>query len=202
MVQASQRRIRALLELESVELIHNDLSNAAYYFKSRMDKRIKHGERDGVFHEMMAALMMTAFSLEAYLNFIGWSKLANWNERKKIHDKLKAVCEALGIKADYDKRPLSTVGDLIEFRNMIAHGKPRIVKDKRIAEGTHDELTAELRGYQAELDRIVTPDFVKTAYDDVEKLWQEMLTAANIDVMETLDGGGSSIEFIAFADQQ
>jgi hypothetical protein len=202
MSEASKKRIRALLEIKNQDLIHNDLSNAAFYFKKRIDERIAKNDHDGIFLEMIAALTMTAFALEANLNFVGSNKVKGWNDWQSVGNKLKEVCKSLDLNPDHNKRPYATVAKLISIRNTLAHGKPQIVEIKEEVEGTHDELMARVRNYQNEWEKAVTPAFVAEAYDDVEAIWQEMLKAAKIDVIESTSGGSGGIEFLGYAEPE
>ena len=60
MTDPGERRIKAKLDREWRDLIHNDLSSAAWYFEQRVQARIAADDREGVGFEMIAALTMTA----------------------------------------------------------------------------------------------------------------------------------------------
>lgn len=196
----ASKQMRALLEIKSADYIHNDLSSAAFYFKEGVAERLKRDERDGIFLQMMAALVMTAFSLEAYLNFLGSQKVANWNDRMAISGKLKTLCDEFGVAQDETDRPFSTVAELVALRNTLAHGKPQIIDTKIEVIGTHDELMARMRGPKAEWETKVAPEFVETAYDDVEEIWRRLLTAAKIETIETTGRESAGLEFLAFVE--
>jgi len=199
MADEPQRRIRARLEVETADLIHNELTGAAFYFRERVAERIAAGDHDGIFFEMIAGLTMSAFSLEACLNYVGDAKIGDWKEFARTADKLALICEKLGVTRDTSQRPHSTISPLIELRNLMAHGKPKVVVKVEEAEGTHDELVARVRAIQTEWwETMVTPEFVSIAFDDVEAIWLEMLKAADIDIIETMRGGGSSIHFLGY----
>ncbi|WP_426017211.1 hypothetical protein [Brevundimonas sp. DWR2-3-1b1] len=197
----TEQRINALLEVERIDLIHNDLSSAAFHLKTRIDKALApDGDRDGVGLDMMAGITMLAFTFEAYLNFIGDLKVQNWNERASGKEKREAVWNTLGLSWEPAARPASTILRLIKARDMMAHGKPVKVKKEWVAQGTDGELQNLLRAYQTEFDALITPEFFATAYDDVEAIWKEMLGAGNIQVHETFDKGMSGITFISAAE--
>lgn len=84
----------------------------------------------GSFHQFMASLVFTAFTLEAYLNHIGPKLFDNWHdlERLKPCEKLNTVLEKLQINTDYGKRPWQVMRVLFRFRNDIAHGKSEVVR--------------------------------------------------------------------------
>jgi hypothetical protein len=201
MVEGKQQRIRAALEVEQDDLIPNDLGNAAHYLTMRIADHLARDDHEGLFLEMIAAVTMTAFSFEAYLNFIGGETVEEWNERQRTREKLPTICTALGLTPDYSRRPYSTVEQLLDMRDLLAHGKPRRLKSRQIAEGTHDELTARARAkMEVGWAKALTPEFVAESYGDVEAIWLELLAAAKIDIIETMSGGGSSIEFLGYAE--
>ncbi|WP_428429557.1 hypothetical protein [Pararhizobium sp.] len=189
-------QIRVRVKRQKQILVHNDLSNAGYYFYKRIGERIKNDDREGVGLEMMACLMMIAFSIEAKANFLGW-KLSpkKWDEGKPTKEKLKLVAKQLGVKIDFGKRPYLTVTSLKTFRDEIAHGKPieRSTDDEEVIErdklDRYDPLTADW-------DKFLTTDFLDQAYGDVNAIWLGLLGAANLNVYETLTQGSSSFELI------
>lgn len=187
--------IKALLEYEGSELIHNDLISAAYHLKKRVEAGLANNQREGIGLDMMAAVTMTAFAFEAYLNFIGDSVIDEFKERQNGLEKRKQVMGKLGIEWDSGSRPFSTVEKLIKARDVMAHGKPRYFKEQWEAVGTHSELEETLRSYRKGLEIDITYDFMREAYDDVEAVWRMMLKASGIREFDTLDGGSSMISF-------
>jgi hypothetical protein len=105
--------------------IHNDIGNAAFYFKTRVEERIAKGDRDGIGFEIMAGLTLLAFEVEARFNFLGAKLIADWNERKPLMEKIKKVCAHLGGTPDFSARPYWSVTKLKDFRDTLAHGKPQ-----------------------------------------------------------------------------
>ncbi|MCJ7653693.1 MAG: hypothetical protein MUO97_00050 [Dehalococcoidia bacterium] len=80
---------------------------------------------EGSFYQLMASLIFTAFTLEAYLNHIGQSIFKCWDDLEQLSPKrkLNLIAEKLKIERDDSKRPFQTVSKLFKFRNDIAHGK-------------------------------------------------------------------------------
>ena len=199
-VGMSGERINARLEVERIDLIHNDLSSAAFHLKARIDKALAPGgERDGVGLDIMAGITMLAFTLEAYINFVGDLKVDKWDERASGKEKRQAVWKALELEWHSAQRPASTVLQLMKARDMMAHGKPVKTKKAWEAQGTDGELQKLLRDYQTEFDALTTPEFFAVAYEDVEGLWRTLLEAGKIEVIETFDQGISGITFISHA---
>jgi hypothetical protein len=192
---APRPRVRAMVNTRGVDLIHNDLANAAFFFTTRINDRLAQDDREGLYHEVVAALTMTAFTLEAYLNFIGPQVKTDWSERDDVETKLKA----LGVETDYNKPPYATARELIAARNRLAHGKPQDTVRRTEAIGTNEELEALAQELVRAWERAVTPEFVLQAYDDVEAIWKELLTAAGIDVIDTLSSASGSLEVLSRA---
>lgn len=193
----AEKRIRALIEVERIDRIHNDISNVAYHLVERVKQATKRDEGEGISLDIMAALVITAFAYEAYVNFIGASVIQGWCERASIAKKEQQVFEKLGLAFDRDSRPLKSAYELRDIRNTLGHGKPKTIPNKWEAVGTHSDLAAEARAAAVpQWERFTRPDYLIQAYDDVQSLWQEMLKAADLKVVETLSGGSSTITFI------
>ncbi|NRG18084.1 hypothetical protein HPQ64_10320 [Rhizobiales bacterium] len=180
--------------------IHNDLKNTAFHFKKRIVERMGNNDREGIFLEMTAALTMTAFALEACVNFVGDRVLGDrWRERASYWQKVKLVFEELGIQADYECRPFSSIGKLKKLRDTLAHGKPEHIEEEEIVIGTYDELCARQR-LAGGWEEMVTLDNVVECYDDMNEIWRLMLEAAKIEVIDTTTQGGHGMELIEFID--
>ncbi|WP_112099805.1 hypothetical protein [Mesorhizobium hawassense] len=175
--------------------IHNDLANAAFYFKQRISERLKNGDHEGVGLEMMACLTMIAFAVEAKFNFLGHRLVAKWDERAPYLDKVRRVTKHLGVAFDDKTRPYKSVRDLKDFRDTLAHGKPLELRTDKEIVTTHEEL--EKRGYlTADWQKRLTEQFVNDAFDDMEAIWRDLLARSNLAIFDTLTSGGSSITFI------
>lgn len=199
-----QARIRAKITNDWVDYPHNDLSNAAWFFRERIKKaRAERESAEGVFLDMMACLMMIAFSLEGYVNFVGeklldgqpdeWTKF----ERLTVREKIKAIRRMTGIQIDWSERPYSTTMKLVELRNILAHPKTHKAEPREwIAEGTDSAFKMMLRDYEPAWAKIINQAFVDEAYTDVEAIWRSLLAAAKIEEHETWSGGSQGIELI------
>ncbi len=97
---------------------------------------LKKGQDDkaGSFHQFMASLVFTAFTLEAYLNHIGVKIFTCWNDLERLSpkEKLNVIAERLTIHIDYGKRPWQIMKKLFGFRNDIAHGKSVTIKSEEV----------------------------------------------------------------------
>ncbi len=86
------------------------------------------------FHQFMASLVFTAFTLEAYLNHIGAQIFTSWNDLERLSpkEKLNVIAEKLNVQVDYGKRPWQIMKRLFGFRNDIAHGKSVKIKSEEV----------------------------------------------------------------------
>jgi hypothetical protein len=138
-------KIKVHLKAHRHIYIHNDIGNAAFYFKNRVDERIAQGDREGVGLEIMAGLTLLAFEVEARLNFLGEKLMgAHWKERKwSVITKVKKICAHLKVfEPDFKVRPYSSIEKLKEFRDTLAHGKPEKKVFEKEVVATAGELKA------------------------------------------------------------
>lgn len=91
-------------------------------------------EPEGSFHQIMASLVFTAFSLEAYMNHIGAKLFSCWDDLEKLspRSKMNVIAEHLKVNIDYGNRPWQIMKNLFQFRNDIAHGKSTKERSKDI----------------------------------------------------------------------
>nr|WP_317892038.1 hypothetical protein [uncultured Sphingomonas sp.] len=211
-----QPRIRALVRNDVTDYLHNDLANAAHFFRERLAKSFDEQERaDGIFLDMMAMVTMVAFALEGYVNFVGGTLIErcvkdqdcaaeSWKvfDKKGPRDKIKAIRKMTGMEIDWNKRPYVTVTELIDLRNMLAHPKPERPKHREFeAVGTDSELKQLLRSYRPEYEERLTWEFATRAYDDVEAIWQELLTRAEINPVDGMSGGSQGFSVLAWVNE-
>jgi hypothetical protein len=188
-------KIRVHLKAQRHIYVHNDIGNAAFYFKTRVDERIAKDDRDGVGLEIVAGLTLLAFEVEAKFNFLGAKLVANWEERKPALVKVRKVCSHLGVTPDFLVRPYLSVAKLKDFRDTLAHGKPEEkVFDKEVV-ATAEELEA-MGLLQADWVAFLDQNFFHEAYSDVEQIWKDLLTKSGLTVFDTLTHGTRNISFI------
>lgn len=175
--------------------IHNDISNTANHLRKRVEEMAESGKRDGISLDITACLVLLAFSFESRLNFIGDKAVEGWKERRPFEKKLKSIIETLRLVPDFKIRPYSTIEQLKNFRDTIAHGQPAtVVTDEMLIvdpRDSYDEI--ELRG---EWEAFLTLDFMRQCSDDIDLIWEEWLVAAGIDRFETLTHGFYSFDLV------
>lgn len=87
----------------------------------------------GSINDLMPALAFAAFTVEAYVNFIGSKLLPKlWKNERNLgfEKKLKKIFEELGQQfPDCSVDPYSSILSLKNLRDELAHGKPYVVDD-------------------------------------------------------------------------
>ncbi|GBE37561.1 hypothetical protein BMS3Bbin08_00151 [bacterium BMS3Bbin08] len=133
------------------------------------------------FHQFMASLVFTAFTLEAYLNHIGAKIFTCWNDLERLSpkEKINVIAEKLSVQVDYGKRPWQIMKKLFGFRNDIAHGKSVEIKSEEViplinhTEDIHDSLRTSWEMFCTERKAI-------KAREDVENIIKTIHKASGI----------------------
>lgn len=144
---------------------------------SRVTLEIGQNGVHGAAWQRLASTLLAAFAVEAFLNHVGTSLLSNWPEIERKHSvlaKIRLIAKELGVDlGSKDERPLSTVRELVSFRNALAHGRTVQLKppdqlldltediDKHLVDG------APLTDWE---EKIRSDDFAMRAQADVEEL--------------------------------
>jgi hypothetical protein len=79
-------------------------------------------------------VILAAFSIEAYVNSLGFRKVKSWKSRERTGWKAKIdLLHKLAKRVpNWDENPLKFAVEVFATRDRLAHGKPEIVKSKRI----------------------------------------------------------------------
>ena len=157
---------------------YNELWRVSYWTMHRAEE-----EHEGSFFQIMASLIFTAFTLEAYLNHVGKSIFECWDDLERLSPsaKINVIAEQLKVKKDDSKRPFQTVKRLFDFRNDVAHGKTILLK-------TEEQISvanASIENYihkmlEPEWEEYSTLDNAKRARADVEEIIEIFHKSANI----------------------
>jgi hypothetical protein len=94
---------------------------------------LKSGEQiaKGSVWQFLASAIFTAFAFEAYLNHVGPQVYERWEDVDRLSPvaKLDLICTLLKVKKGSE---VSTIKELFNFRNKIAHGRTRTVRDEKV----------------------------------------------------------------------
>jgi hypothetical protein len=187
--------IKARIEQKKNIYVHNDLSQAASFFKQVVDDRIKTDERDGLAFYRMACAMMLAFTFEAKINFLGHKCVQNWNEKQSFDDKVEQVLQRLGVALDWKTRPYTSIDGLRRFRNSIAHGKPVEIEHDETVQVPADELDRRV-DLSGEWEAACTPEKLTQASGDLDDIWKDLLERSGLSIWDTMTTGEHGITFI------
>jgi hypothetical protein len=137
-------------------------------------------EKEGSFYTELGAIVLTAFTFEAYLNHLGEFNLKLWKPDKfiSVWEKYKILCKELNIHPDLTKRPYITLEDLIDFRNVMAHGRTEdvIVENKEVSsqDNPHDHAP------NAWWEDFCTLENAKLVKNDISEIITELNKAADL----------------------
>lgn len=138
---------------------------------------------EGSYYQLMASLIFTAFTLEAFLNHIGQNIFKCWEDLDKLSPsgKLNLIAEKLEIEKDDGKRPFQTVIELFKFRNDVAHGKTVHLQFEgqiAIADDKFDQYMFE--SLQTPWQQYCNLKNAERAREDVEKICRIIHEASDI----------------------
>jgi hypothetical protein len=131
----------------------------------------------GRYHLVMSALLLTAFTFEAYLNHLGERKIPFWGEIDsiKVLSKYAVLCKQFAIFPDSSKRPYQTLTSLFRFRNAIAHGKSRVLNETKEVSAQSDPFDHRPK---TDWEEYCTLENAKRAKVDVCAIVEELHIAA------------------------
>jgi hypothetical protein len=153
----------------------------AYMYKgAKCMLELAENSREGQLYTTVAALVFSAFTLEAYLNHLGKLRNKEWDEIERKYskfEKYKLFASASGIKFDcFRVRPYCTLKELFEFRDRMAHGKTtteNIDLSINIVENLLPQLNSE-----SDWQAFATLEKAQIAIKDVELLVKELHLAS------------------------
>jgi len=159
---------------------HNDLLNLAHYQREVINGKVTAGIEDAIPLDCLSCIISMAFSVEAIVNFVGHQRVQGWRERRPYRDKVNEVCGIAGLVFDEATEPFSTVWQLKETRDMIAHGQPF---EGNVNVRTREELHALM---ECPWDQHLTPQYINCAYRQVKEFKHQLFDGAGISLAHTL----------------
>lgn len=161
-----------------------DLNHGADVLMQRTEEEPK-----GSYYTTMGALLLMAFTFEAYLNHLGQKRIKFWEEIEsiKVLDKYAALCKELDLTPDFSKRPYQTLKALFKFRNSIAHGRSQILEETK-------EVSSKDEPYEhtpkAHWEEYCTFDNAKRAKQDIAEIIAELHKKAGLGDYPFIHGVG------------
>lgn len=159
---------------------HNDLMNLAHYHREVIQNKLSQKSEEALALDCMSCLIALAFSVEAIVNFVGSSKVKEWNEKSNYHQKMNNLGKVVGFQFDESTEPYTTLGRLRELRNAMAHGKPI---EKMASVSSKVELKEAMA---MPWDAFLTPEFSLQAFEQVKSFELALLENAGIPIGATL----------------
>ena len=146
-------------------------------------------EPKGSYYTTMSALLLAAFTFEAYLNHLGEKTIKFWEEIEpvKVMDKYSVLCKNLGLTPDFSKRPYQTLKALFTFRNAIAHGKSQILQETKAVSSQDDPHDHTPKAHWEEYSIL---ENAKKAKDDVSQIITESHKSADFGEYPFIHGVG------------
>ena len=135
--------------------------------------------REGQLYALVASLIFSAFTLEAYFNHLGKLRNKEWDEIERKYPKLekyKLFATATNINVDFNVRPYCTLKKLFEFRDRMAHGKTTTERLSICIEAYEDPLPQFFS--ENDWQAFATLDTARQAIKDVEVLIKELHTSS------------------------
>ena len=168
-ITMEEKKTKVLVEKERNVTTYADMWHTSLILLEKGQK-----EPQGSFHQIMASLVFTAFTLEAYLNHIGEKLFSCWNDLERLSPtkKINVIAEHLNVKVDYGKRPWQVMNELFQFRNDIAHGKSKKEKFRDIVPIEQHDPFAQPWFVQTSWEKYCTEKNAIRARKDVEQIVQ------------------------------
>jgi hypothetical protein len=128
-------------------------------------------EGGGSFFHNMNAILLSAFTLEAYYNHLGENCFNLWASTDRIsnYKKLEIILEHFGLEPDLESTPFSEIRELFEFRNEIAHGRTEVLGPVQMV---HEDEGRGLNEYapKSHWEEYCSLDSAKASRDNVENI--------------------------------
>jgi len=159
---------------------------------TRMLIKTSHEHIPGNAYTVMSALILEAFTFEAYLNHLGERHFNLWTEDERIpwRQKFDMIRDKVDLKRiDGTRRPYSTLYQLFWFRNVLAHGRTETFREEfQVAE------PPPLAWPKSDWEKYLTHDNAIVGREDVETIIHKLHSMAGLGD-HPFDAPGASGEF-------
>ena len=141
------------------------------------NERAQHNQ-PGWSYDAVTVMTFSALAVEAIANAFGDRFVEAWAHCESASPivKLRLVADALGIPFNVAATPWSDVVWLISFRNLVAHAKPKLIKDEVVL--TAEEMDRRLFDRpESKLERQITLVNAERAFSTARQI-QDLLCQA------------------------
>ncbi len=183
--------------MESIEKITVRQENAVFthsilWFSAH--RAMEDGNKRNIPDDYMNSQILAAFSLEAYLNFIGEKLFPFWDDVERIskNNKLNMICSHLKIETDYSKKPFQSIKSLWKFRDQMAHARTTTVVEEW-TQSKSKPMNKELP--KTEWEKRCTKSCTDSAVNDVKEVIDLIHKKSNIRIgaLGLISTGGGQI---------
>ena len=133
----------------------------------------------------VAAVVFSAFAIEACLNHIGEGKLRFWSIVERTlswESKLELIAQYLDVQIDKGKRPFQTLTMLFKLRNHLAHGRTQTVEGTYKDSDDPDHVKGKAEVMDPDwLNRLYSDDEVQRVLEDTTSIVELFLERAGFD---------------------
>ena len=157
----------------------------------------------GSFYKIITCITFSAFTLEAYMNHMGYDNCEFWTEieKNKPLEKLKILYSIFGLVFDKSSRPIQSIIEMYKYRNLLAHGKTETTTNTTSINQEVTEIDmSQIVGFaQTRWESMTTSSNARRYFDDMKKVIE--LLHSNIDdevsdpflVFNSSSGSGSPL---------
>lgn len=161
-------------------------------------KKIEHGS----FLNCMASIVFSAFTLEAYFNYLGENIIPFWAQIEKLSPskKLEILAIQLSSSIDYSRRPFQSFNLIFRARNSLAHGKTESVTENNIL-AIPDDFEPDLP--QADWQKLISLKNAEQFLDDTKEMIEYLHNASGLKFNPLMipEMGGFSISAVIENDE-
>jgi len=130
--------------------------------------------QSGSFYKIIICITFCAFTLEAYMNHIGYDNCNFWNEveKNKPLEKLKILYSTFNLEFDKSSRPLQSIIEMYKYRNLLAHGKTETTTNTTSINQEVTEIDmSQIVGFaQTRWESMTTSSNARRYFDDMKKV--------------------------------
>ena len=159
---------------------YKELNTFAFFSASA--KRYMHTaekKEPGFAFDLISVMVMSAFSVEAYLNHLGAKIIPDWfpsKESKSVWAKYRILREAIGLPVLSLELAHPEVAAALQFRNNMAHGRTERHELSLIIDPESQDKHDNPVGWQTHLDMPI----VRTRFEACQELIKELHSAAGL----------------------
>ena len=153
----------------------------------------------GALYFCMMAGVFSAFTVEAFLNHVGRSKVPDWDTKERKlspSQKLHLLASSRGWALNFGKRPFQTFRSMLSLRDSLAHGKTEEVVADRVMgrRPTDDDRWPEPRW-----KKLCTVAIAKKMVQDAEAIVKDLSlrSGSGRDPFASLGHGWSGVDEVA-----